>query len=788
MIFNIDTYQESALQVIENNDVSFISGQKSAGKSFLIRYIARKLWEESKNCIIIVPDFETGELMHKHLAAFGIQKYSLFLNENPESLKSNASAINNLIKEEKIQISKKDIDKQILLFQNSKSRIESYYKALNQTLVQGRSLNELLTISAFDSSSYTNIHFNQILNIDKFDFSETEFSEISSKIKIAFELSVKGENKTDSYFSKKSYIDANHEKSWALIMQWLENSRIKVLKSIEWLSIFLNEQINSIFSNELKSLQEIITLAENCLFECRSFSIQFQDFQPKSQGIFGLDKISKEKQDKYQLEKQKIVYEYKKIITTLGTKEHLKNEIVFPDPEWDQIDIIITALEKIIENQESYETVLYNSIKKDLKSANFRNIRNEYTENLQNELKSMFSYLNDGYSVKKWEDTAFSFNKQLNYLESILEDFNEFEAQKTDFFKNYQWNTFLHGIDEKSAYLIKKFIIYRPKNWLIFLRNWYIQNLISKFRKNLNFNVDLHLNEIKLHKQNKEEFAYLKYAKIWQNKREIYFNKTEDVKSEPIRKIISDKQLSLDEIGNGIKPLVSEIAPVMIITADTFQKIKENISETFDFMIFSNCDEFKDKLTYLIPEKYSGKLAFFAENENLSEPIKDILWKKNIQSHIGHQALKGYHQQGMILLTDMNTTERLYAARNISFMLQSTVPDLKIYQTKNKILFSAFDEVLNKVLIKLLDNQGIKEMKIIDTPFHLLVDCILEVNTKQVLIIQNNLLNFRKTDNIFWQFFVMDKIRKSGIKIINFNSASLMHDPVRTMKEFIRNI
>lgn len=788
MIFNIDSYQKSALQVIENNDVSFISGQKSAGKSFLIRYIARKLWEEAKNCLIIVPDFETGELMYKHLAAFGIQKYSLFLNENPESLKSNASSINNLIKEEKIQISKTDIDKQILLFQNSKSRIENYYKVLNQTLIQGRSLNELLTISAFDSSSYTNIHFNQILNTDKFDFSETEFSEISNKIKIAFELSIKGENKTDSFFSKKSYIDTNPEKSWALIIQWLENSRIKVMKSIEWLSIFLNEQINSIFSNELTSVQEIITLAENCLLECKSFSIQFQDYQPKSQGIFGLDKLSKEKHDKYQLEKQKIVYEYKKIVTTLGTKEHLINEISFPDPDWDQIEIISTALEKIIENQESYETVLYNSIKKDLKSANFRNIRNEYTENLQHELKSLFSYLNDGYSVKKWEDTAFSFNKQLNYLESILEDFNDFEAQKTDFFKNYQWNTFLHGIDEKSAYLIKKFIIYRPKNWLIFLRNWYIQNLISKFRKNINFNVDLQFNDIKIHKQNKDEFTYLKYAKIWQNKREIYLNKTEDVKTEPLRKIISDKQLILDDIGIAIKPLVADITPVMIITTDTFQKIKEKISETFDFMIFSNCDEIKDKMADLIPEKYTGKLAFFAENEDLLQSIKDILWKKNIQSHISQQALRGYHQQGMILLTDMNTTERLYAARNLSYLLQSTAPDLKIYQIKNKIIFSAFDEVLNKVLIKLLDNQGIKEMKIIDTPFHLLVDCILEVNTKQVLLIQNNLLNFRKTDNIFWQFFAMDKIRKSGIKIINFNTSSLLNDPVRTMKEFIRNI
>ncbi len=788
MIFNIDSYQEKAIHVIDNNDISFISGQKSSGKSFLIRYIARKLWEETKNCLIIVPDFESGELMYKHLGAFGIQKYSLFFNENPDSIKNIATSISNLLKEEKIQISKKEIDKQILLFQNSKSRIESYYKALNQTLIQGRSLNELLTISAFDSSSYTNIHFNQILNTDKFDFSETEFSEISSKIKIAFELSTKGENKTDTFFSKKSYIDTNPEKSWELILQWLENSRIKVLKSIEWFSIFLNDQINSIFSNELKSLQEIITLSENCLVECKSFSIQFQDYQPKSQGLFSLDKISKEKQEKYQLEKQKIVYEYKKIITNLGTKEHLKNEIVFPDPEWDQIEIIITSLEKVIENQESYETILYNSIKKELKSANFRNIRNDYTENLQNELKSMFSYLNDGYSVKKWEDTAFSFNKQLNFLESILEDFNEFEAQKADFFKNYKWNTFLHDIDEKSAYLIKKFIIYRPKNWLIFLRNWYIQNLISKFRKNLNFNIDIHLNEIKIHKQNKEELAYLKYAKIWQNKREIYLNKTEDIKSEPIRKIISDKQLSLDEIGMVIKPLVSEIAPVMIITADTFLKIKKNISETFDFMIFSNCDEIKNKMSDLIPEKYSGKLAFFAENEDQHQPIKDILWKKNIQSPFGHETLKGFHQQGMILLTDMNTTERLYAARNIAFMLQSTAPDLKIYQIKNKILFSAFDDVLNKVLIKLLDNLGVKEMKIIDTPFHLLVDCILEVNTKQILIIQNSLINFRKTDNLFWQFFVIDKIRKAGIKIINFNSSTLMHDPVRTMKEFIRNI
>lgn len=98
----------------------------------------------------------------------------------------------------------------------------------------------------------------------------------------------------------------------------------------------------------------------------------------------------------------------------------------------------------------------------------------------------------------------------------------------------------------------------------------------------------------------------------------------------------------------------------------------------------------------------------------------------------------------MIELLDMNNTERLYAARNLAYMMQSTNMNLKIFHMKNKIIFSSLDDILNKVLFKLLENQGIKEMKIIDTPFHLLVDSILEINNKQVVITQNHLLNYKK--------------------------------------------
>jgi hypothetical protein len=95
---------------------------------------------------------------------------------------------------------------------------------------------------------------------------------------------------------------------------------------------------------------------------------------------------------------------------------------------------------------------------------------------------------------------------------------------------------------------------------------------------------------------------------------------------------------------------------------------------------------------------------------------------------------------------------------------------------------------LNKLLFKLLENQGIKEMKIIDTPFHLLVDSILEINNKQVVITQNHLLNYKKTDDLLWQIYVIDKIKKAGIKVINFDSADLLHEPISSVKEFISNI
>jgi len=165
-------------------------------------------------------------------------------------------------------------------------------------------------------------------------------------------------------------------------------------------------------------------------------------------------------------------------------------------------------------------------------------------------------------------------------------------------------------------------------------------------------------------------------------------------------------------------------------------------------LCLSKNQNFKQDISDLLINKQETKLLFtIDENEKITEIKKAILNRKS-NNEINVVELEGYHQQGMINLLDMNYSERLYAARNLAHLMQSTNKSIKIFQMKNTLIFSALEDILNKVLLKLLAKNNIKEMRIIDTPFHLLVDNLLEINKKQILLIQNNLLDYKTIDNI----------------------------------------
>ncbi len=786
MIYTLDKYQTAGLELIENSSLLVLHGNKSSGKSYLLRYYIYKLWKQGKKALVIVPDTEKANLFQKHLGAFDLIKYSIILDSNENLSQKNIAKIRSLYKEEKIEITKTDLNVNKLLYDTISSKLYKHYGILNKKLLGEQSFNDLIIINSFDKRAFENIYFNQIIEPEKFSFNLDEYNTLKANIKTAFELQAKGKNDIDVYFSKKAYQSNSPEKSWNKIKIWIENSRIQTLKAIQYISGFLQEQSFVQFEIQWNKTKEITEEAEKIITTIGKFNLVYEDFDPDQSAFFGLDKQVKQKKEEYQLALQKIRIEYKNLINKLSSIALLKNHYTIPDSDEEEPEKILISLQKLIDDTEIFEKIIQVSIKKELKSMNFRNIKNDSLDLLQQELTSLFELLNNGYAIKQWEDNAFSINKQLIFLENLLHDLNLLEGQKYNFLLNFEWNKFLHSLDDKSLYIIKILNIYQPKNWLIFFKNWFVQNLIFKYKHYLNDHIDRELINIYQVNEKKQHLEYIKSAKIWQNKREILLNNLSD-KSNQINRIFSQTniEVSIDDLYEENDEFLSTFFPVQIIPVDSIKNLPESILSNYEVVVFENADEYKNEIG-IFSKMIEGKKKLIAidDNDNLVK-INEALINANPSSKVEHFEIKGSHQQGMINLLDMNYTERLYAARNIAHLMQTANSKIKIYQIKGIVIFSALDEILNKVLFKILENTGIKEMKIIDTPFHLLVDNLLEVNNKQILITQNHLLNYHEYSEILWQLNALEKIRKAGLKIVNFNTSQLFDKPVKTIKEFI---
>ncbi|HEB61827.1 MAG TPA: hypothetical protein ENI82_01630, partial [Bacteroidetes bacterium] len=619
MIYTLDKYQTAGLEVIENSSLLVLHGNKSSGKSYLLRYYIYKLWKQGKKALVIVPDKEKANLFQKHLGAFDLIKYSIILDKNENLSQKNIAKIRSLYKEEKIEITKKDLKINKLFYDKISNKLNKHFGILNKKLLGEQSFNDLIIINSFDKRAFENIYFNQIIEPEKFTFDLDEYKILKGHIKNAFELQTKGKNDIDIYFSKKAYQGNNPEKSWNNIKTWIENSRIQTLKAIQYISGFLQEQSFIQFEIQWNKIKEITEKAENIITEIAKFNLIYEDFDPDQSAFFGLDKQVKQKKEEYQLALQKIRIEYKDLINKLSSIALLKNHYTIPDSEEEDLQSILISLQKIVDDTEIFEKIIQNSIKKELKSMNFRNIKNESLDLLQQELTSLFALLNNGFAVKQWEDNAFSINKQLIFLENLLHDLNLLEGQKYNFLLNFEWNKFLNGLDDKSLYIIKILNIYQPKNWVIFFKNWFVQNLIFKYKHYLIDDLDKELLKIYQINEKNQYLEYIKSSKIWQNKREILLNNLNE-NSTQIKKIFSQTNLevNINDINEENDEFLSTFFPIQIVPADSFKNLQENISLNYDVAVFENADEYKnefEEISRMIKNK--KKLIAIDDSDNI---------------------------------------------------------------------------------------------------------------------------------------------------------------------------
>ncbi len=783
MVYTLDKYQEVGFGKMLDPGLYVLQGRSSSGKSYLIRNILNKRWAQGKSTLVVTNSVEDAKLIQRQLREFQLGRYSLVIDDVNGNTSEVFDRIEKLNQEEKISVSKKEIDVNNLLFNHHNEKLKNYYNKLNKKILFDNSLNKIAIINGFEASSYSNIHFNQLFSTQIFEFSEEEYTHLLKNVKIAYQFFTNGNNKTDKYFKEDVYSKNSPEEVWEDILEWLVKSKESVIKVIEQISSFLQEQSSKNFVINWSKIRESQSIIDKSLLDIDKIRIQYKDVEVKKSTFFNFSKAAKENNDKFELEKKQVILDYKQVIRALNKIESIKNNYPLPNEDLEELEKIYTNFQSIKSELKNYKNTINEAILKELKSMNFRNVENEVLTKIQIKLDNLFKYLNDGYAKKVWEDNAFSINKQLNYLENILDDLNNLESQKLAFFNNFKWNNFLLSIDEKSKYFIEKLNIYKPDDWQVFLRNWFVQNLILNNKIQLNENIDDSLQLLVEANDTINRSEVNKSIRIWQNKREIFWNQ-----DKRIREYYSNYKSEGEDIkwGTIIKydELMSEYFPVVLMPRETYKKYKDKLN--FELVIFENLQYYVPVLPELLPKNAETNLIFsIVESEDV-QSINKALVVNNYNKPTTEIELKGYHQQGMMSLLDMNYNERLYAARNIAHLLESANKNIKIFHYNTLIIFSTLDDILNKVLYKLLNKYGLKEKKIIDTPFHLIVDNILEVNTKQILITQNNLLNYSSIDNILWQLYAINKIKKSGIKVVNFNTSVLFDDAIGSIKEFVK--
>ncbi|HHH52542.1 MAG TPA: hypothetical protein ENK91_02705, partial [Bacteroidetes bacterium] len=197
MIHTLDKYQQEAFLKIKNSDLVLIQGKRYSGKSYLVRYYVNELWSSGLKSLIVVPDKEYAKMYLKHLGAFGLADFAFIFEKSFLQSDYYKSKINYLLNEENIPVSKKNILIKKLIYSNRLNKVNNYYDLLNTKLLNNKSLTELFIINAFDKRAFENIYFNQIIDPDKFEFSQQEYNELKANIKTAFELQLQGKKTTD---------------------------------------------------------------------------------------------------------------------------------------------------------------------------------------------------------------------------------------------------------------------------------------------------------------------------------------------------------------------------------------------------------------------------------------------------------------------------------------------------------------------------------------------------------------------------------------------------------------
>jgi hypothetical protein len=774
----LDRYQSKAKTNLQEHSEILIYGPRDAGKAYFIRNTIVNYLQQGKKVLFLAKDRQSIQSAVTLFRSQGLSGSLLFYEPAKSIGRDLKNELLKKIKSARETSAFLDYDRLLLEASASHEKVVKYYGQLNSRLIYGKPWHELLVLQAFDKHSTSLLHYNHLLAPTGYRFEQEEYDTLMHAIKKAYALVEKDEAYTDQVFISEVYQKEQADDAWKEMAKWIAESR----KKMGSLLLSLNKYLDNLAKGERKLfLAEIGAVKkelEEIDLEARKLEssinlLKAHENRKMNSSLKTLQKENKTKQGQL-LERLNSCLDQ----IWMGEKS-IYGSLALPSlGAQEGIESIRKTTGGLLKQIDSIGAMMALHVRQKLDALNSNQAKDPKLSKLDEEVEHFYRWLKERKLVhQNFENTAFSVNKKLLQLKELLATFNFFESREGEFKRYFSWNAFYYGQEELVRKLIDVLLIIRPLDWIAFFRNWYLQNALQYNKSLFDKNVDAELDTLQ---------------KTWQEMGKVLPEYIRNKKSLEIVGFLEDKSRK-SEISELKKKLGQKKEELNWL--ELFRAHPEFILYNYPLFLTEakNLNELSiGHWDLIVLKDLFGDLSKGENAKHLQNMGGKRLWSQTTekaenwddQEKIKQVYMKGLHQQNIIPLSEMNHTEKLYAARNLAYLLEDINSGVVVYRMDEYIIFSCLSKPLNQVMEQLLDKRGIKKMRILESPFHLLVENLLEVKLKQVLIAQDGLINNYQADRIAWQLFVKERFKKAGVAVVDFKSDILLANPVQAIFRF----
>jgi len=760
-----------------------------SGRSFLLSEIGRRQVLENKHVLMVVSDVQNALILQKKLTRFLHREQALVVDPTelpPGQVHKFLTRIKSLdVAFDNRDFLEKNIHKTHLI-----SSIKRYYNGLNKPLLLEKVWHEWVVLNAFDRHSVETLHFNPLFKVNEMSFDEKEFDRLIGLVLKARQFYENAEAYVDDFFAETIFAHDSGMLAWTEIMEWVLEMRKSCVNKLISDGLLIQEKISTRIQYALTLCNQASDLLDQLNLQVKLFSVEKSGHNPKTAEKSFFQKKQAALTEETTKFPELLINTYDKLMSVFqsipgfGLFAAGKDLKLQPNMELDVLDQKISELSAFLE---VFPVYVRETVRKETGKLNLQATDDPALVKLNEELETFYLKIQEKKILKKSiEPAAFNLDKHLFQLNAMLKQLNEITERRDQFTKCFAFNKFYFSLDVSDRLLIRNMLDLAPKDWTLFFKNWFIQNAIEHngyfFHKVTESEIkefvelDLTLNQLSQlsHIKSSEPEIHRSLENMESRHRKLYqqiFNKHQ-LNNEDWAELIQHHSL-----------LIRLLFPVWIVPVQALQKLKGNIADGFDCVLVDLADAgYETSWSEMLDlTKMKAKKIFVADESDAY--LTKLAGLSRSEAPVFE--LKGYHQQGLMQLADMNHTERLYGARNLAHLIMDVAPDIEIFKLGNQTLYSCLSAPLNQLLLAMLDQKGIKKMRVLETPFNLLLENILEINTKQWLLTQDSLLDSADVDRIPWQIYVREQAEKAGIKHVNLDTLDLRNAPVKVFRDFI---